>query len=225
MVKAAILKSCFLKVSRDRKGSVIVIVAISLILFLGLGALAIDVGYLYTTRAELQNVADAAALAGARYLGEIYASSSDPSTENIDEEEVYSGAIEEVAKANKAAKVSIDIAIADIEVGIWDPVISTDDLTKTTKGPNAVSVIARRTGADGGLNGAVALFFANAFGIDTADVSSKKAIAALTGPSSVANLKTPFAFSENMFPDCCKTSVTFSPTTDSCASWHNFLTQ
>ena len=53
---------------RRTEGSVAVISAIGLVAFLGMVSLAIDMGHLYTARNELQNVADAAALAAAGNL-------------------------------------------------------------------------------------------------------------------------------------------------------------
>ncbi len=52
----------------DQKGAVAVIVAVCLVVFVGFTALAVDVGHLYVVRNELQNAADAGALAGARCL-------------------------------------------------------------------------------------------------------------------------------------------------------------
>jgi hypothetical protein len=57
-----------LKQQRDQKGAVIVLVAILLVVFLGMAALAIDVYHLFVVRNELQNAADAGALAGAKVL-------------------------------------------------------------------------------------------------------------------------------------------------------------
>ncbi len=56
-------------------------------------------------------------------------------------------------------------------------------------------------------------------------VVSDMAIAALTGPGGTGpgELKTPFGLSENVFPKDCKDVISFSPTTDSCAGWHNFF--
>ncbi len=51
-----------------QKGSVSVLVALTLPLLVGAGALAVDLAYLHVVRNELQNDADAAALAGARKL-------------------------------------------------------------------------------------------------------------------------------------------------------------
>jgi len=49
----------------QRRGTVIPLVAVCLVVILGFAALTIDVGQMYLTRAELQRAADAAALAGA----------------------------------------------------------------------------------------------------------------------------------------------------------------
>ncbi|MGZ3613920.1 MAG: TadG family pilus assembly protein [Thermodesulfobacteriota bacterium] len=60
--------SKFFELIRNRKGTVAVIIATSTVAFIGLGALAIDLGHLFVVRNELQNAADAGALAGARFL-------------------------------------------------------------------------------------------------------------------------------------------------------------
>jgi Flp pilus assembly protein TadG len=54
----------------NERGAVLVLVAAGMIVLAGFGALGIDVGRLYTTRGEIQNGADAAALAGAQGLFE-----------------------------------------------------------------------------------------------------------------------------------------------------------
>lgn len=51
--------------TRDERGQVVVLVAILIVVLLGFAALAVDVGYMYTTRHELQRSADSGALAGA----------------------------------------------------------------------------------------------------------------------------------------------------------------
>jgi uncharacterized membrane protein len=52
------------------RGQVLVLVAIALFALLGFAALAVDVGYMYTVRHELQRCADAGALAGASFFKE-----------------------------------------------------------------------------------------------------------------------------------------------------------
>lgn len=58
----------FRRTSHDDRGAVAVTVAVLLIVFLGLTALAVDMGYLYTVKRQLQASADAGALAGVREL-------------------------------------------------------------------------------------------------------------------------------------------------------------
>jgi hypothetical protein len=58
---------CLRRLSNER-GSVLALVTLLLIVFLGLAALAIDLGLLYVARSEAQRAADAAAHAGAGYL-------------------------------------------------------------------------------------------------------------------------------------------------------------
>jgi len=53
---------------RNRNGQVLVLVALSLLVLLGIVALAVDGGHLYAERRKMQNAADAGALAGARVL-------------------------------------------------------------------------------------------------------------------------------------------------------------
>ncbi|WP_230753520.1 pilus assembly protein TadG-related protein, partial [Ralstonia solanacearum] len=49
---------------RRQRGAVGVLSPILLIIFLAIGAMAIDIAHLFVVRNELQNAADAAALAG-----------------------------------------------------------------------------------------------------------------------------------------------------------------
>lgn len=53
---------------REKKGSVVVIVALAMGVLLGFAALVVDVGLLYFNRVALSNAADAAALAGVQEL-------------------------------------------------------------------------------------------------------------------------------------------------------------
>jgi hypothetical protein len=209
------------KSEKREQGVVIIIVALCLVLLVGVAALAIDIGYLYTARTELQRVSDAAALAGARYMGEVYSGLETQEASNfyIPKEDVFA-AINDVAKQNKAGNESISIGIEDLRLGRWDPYKSDTDLyMETLFGPDAVSVVARR---DDSANGPLGTFLARVFGIQTINVTSNKSIAALTGPSYVdeGDLVTPFAISA--LNKCTKPKITFYPS-NSCGGWHNFL--
>ncbi|MBV8383910.1 MAG: hypothetical protein JOZ63_14975, partial [Planctomycetaceae bacterium] len=50
------------------RGSILTLTAVLLFAFFGLAALAVDIGVIATARAQLETVADAAALAGAMQL-------------------------------------------------------------------------------------------------------------------------------------------------------------
>src|SRR5436309_1131060 len=63
---------CRPPVMQDSRGAVAVMVAVVLVVLLSFGALALDISNAMIARNELQNVADASALAGARQLGVIY---------------------------------------------------------------------------------------------------------------------------------------------------------
>jgi Flp pilus assembly protein TadG len=60
--------SSLLRRLKAREGATLIFVALAMIVLLGMAALAIDVGYLYVVRGELQNAADSGALAGAQVL-------------------------------------------------------------------------------------------------------------------------------------------------------------
>ncbi len=53
---------------RQQRGAVLILFGLSLVLLIGFAALVIDLGRTYVVRTELQNAADAAALAGAKQL-------------------------------------------------------------------------------------------------------------------------------------------------------------
>jgi Flp pilus assembly protein TadG len=62
---------------RDERGAVLIIAAIMLVVLLGIAALAVDLGYAYETRRQVQNSADAAALGAAQDLPVLTTTESD----------------------------------------------------------------------------------------------------------------------------------------------------
>ena len=206
---------------KNQAGVSAVIVAIVLPMLIGFGVLAVDVGYMYVTKNELQNVADASALAGARYLGWTYEGLSRAEQQDHDfSRSDIVDVVQQIAGRNQAAKMNISINDADVTIGTWDGSTLTA-MTDPIKLPDAVRVIARR---DNSANGPILTFFARIFNIATVNVIAD-ATAALTGPATVdeGELKTPFGISERMFPHDCTDAIEFSPTGDSCAGWHNFF--
>ncbi len=149
--------SKWLKVIKNRKGTVAVIIATSTVVFVGLAAFAIDLGHLFVVRNELQNAADAGALAGARFLYDVNGITVNSSA-NID---AYNAAI-----SNRSENVPVDVHWSggnegDIQrghwcfatrtftpnasllpVSLWDT--SLDELDRNPNFINAVRVRARR---------------------------------------------------------------------------------
>src|SRR5208282_4969055 len=64
---------------RQSPGQILMLATISMVILLGFTALAVDMGYLYSTRRRMQTAADGAAIAGATALrdGESYTSAAD----------------------------------------------------------------------------------------------------------------------------------------------------
>ena len=101
--------------SSDERGAVLVVMALLLMVFLGFVAVGLDVGYLAVVRNELQNAADAGALAGARdlYLGN--GTAINPGTNQI---------AFDAATANQGMRIAVEVQdplsnVGDVQRGHW----------------------------------------------------------------------------------------------------------
>ena len=164
-------RKSFLAGLRSQSGAAAILVAFLMIVFLGIAALALDIGYLYVVRTELQNAADAAALAGA---GRLYPRSVTGAVISVVPPEW--GAAEAAADYPQApANTAGGVMLTDYEVrtGYWNLVSGTLRSPLSTQGPQdapAVQVTVRRSGGEN--SGPVQLFFARALGIGTAGVGA-----------------------------------------------------
>jgi Flp pilus assembly protein TadG len=215
---------------KSERGVTVVLVAFMIVMFISIAALAVDIGYLMVSKNELQNAADASALAAARKLGAIY------QTLSYIQQQTYvcnSNDIIPVAKStaasNLAATQSVTVLDADVVIGTWDS--ATKVLTPTLNQPDAVGVTTRRDNTPGILAGPVGTFFARIFNVQNVPVTAT-AIAALTGQGTAepGELLLPVGVSESKFtgdPDSwCGQVIKFSPTTDpdACAGWTTYTT-
>jgi Flp pilus assembly protein TadG len=207
-------------------GVAAVMTALFMVVLLAMGAAAIDIGHALVARNELQNVSDAAALAGTRALGVVYEGMT------VAEQQSYvlsSGdaaaviaAVQETASANSAAGVPIAIDPADVAIGTWDPYSRVH--TPTVNQPKAVRVLSRR---DGSANGPISTFLANVVGMSSVDVRAV-ATADMTavGQTAPGQLDVPFAISEFYFTQFgCGDYIKFYPndgTPQACSAWHTF---
>ncbi len=146
----------------QRRGVVVVNVAILLIPIIAFLALALDSGYLLKVRTELQSAADAAALAAVRELVP-----DDYGNQNTDQAIATARAYvqENVHDIN-----AFQVNDSDIQIGRYDPSTIYSSVSLLNDGTyDTVRVTVRR---DGTTNSAVRLFFARIIGIADCDVTA-----------------------------------------------------
>jgi Flp pilus assembly protein TadG len=221
-----IMSKHFIKPLHNSRGAVAVTVAIMMTVLLAMGAAAIDIGHALVARNELQNVSDAAALAGARALGVIYQGLTPAAQKTYvltsgDQATILSR-VQTAGSANSAAGVAISINAGDVQIGLWDP--ATRVLTPTVNQPRDVRVIARR---DGAANGPISTFLATVVGMTSVNVNAV-ATAELggVGSTSPGQLDVPFGISTFYFTQFgCGDAIQFYPndgTPQACAAWHTY---
>lgn len=210
----------------NERGATAILLAVALVALIGFGALAVDIGMGLVVRSELQNVSDAAALAGVRQLAQIYKAPGGTSKimaamSSGDLASVRTKA-QEYAALNKGGGISISVPDGDVVLGKYTP--ATGAITSTTTGVRLVQVTSRR---DDNSNGTVATGLGRVLGINEMNVSARSA-AALT-PLNTLNYGQgdfPIGISKQWFNShkCndADTIVVFPTSSASCAGWHVF---
>jgi Flp pilus assembly protein TadG len=158
-----------------RAGAITPLAALLMTLLVGMLAFSIDMGYVVTVRVELQNAADAAALAGAQQLQTLYVSYYSPgqtnqqayyqtattSTVGPNGETPPLTAAQQFAVKNLAGGVFIQVPSSDVSFSYYDGVNAPIPAQYPNVFPNTVTVVTRR---DTTANTPVDLFFARVFG-------------------------------------------------------------
>jgi len=159
-----------------RKGAVALLACLLLIPLLAMLAFSIDAGWMVLVKTDLQNVADAAALAGAEKLqsgyvqyympGQFYQYSIGVAgTTNTPGSSMATA--EQFAQYNKAGNVNISLLDQDIVYGFTD---AAGNFTPSHSGfPNTVQVTVRR---DSTSNGPVGLFFGGVLGTSSISMTA-----------------------------------------------------
>jgi Flp pilus assembly protein TadG len=159
-----------------RRGTIVPLFAVLLIPILAMLCFSIDAGWMVLTRTDLQSTADAAALAGAEQLQELYVQYNLPN--NINQGNVLATATgntpgspmamaEKIAKLNKAGNVYINLLDQDVHFGFLD---AAGNYTSPYAGfPNTIEVTVRR---DGTANTPLQLFFGGILGVPTANLQA-----------------------------------------------------
>jgi hypothetical protein len=167
-VPDVLLRSARRQIGNER-GAVLALVTLLLIVFLGLAALAIDLGLMYVARGEAQRSADAGAHAGAGWL------MHNPGASEAD---IRAAAIE-FGTRNLVRGSEVVIKDEDVEI-LWDE--------------RKVRVTAHRTGAE---ENPVRTLFAGVLGIQTVDVAAVAAAQIWPGEGSDCIL--PFAIPDHWY--------------------------
>ncbi|HKQ47746.1 MAG TPA: pilus assembly protein TadG-related protein [Phycisphaerae bacterium] len=158
----------------QRRGLVVAHVVIGAVLFAGVAALAVDVGLLYSVRGDLQNAADAAALAGVSG----YFSDAGLAQDTSRIASIVESRTQEFAAHNQSFRSGPTyIDVSDITLASFDFAERTESFSVSgSERFNAVQATTRRS-ADSP-NGAVAFYFAGILGMKEAAVTAS-AIAAM----------------------------------------------
>jgi len=166
-MNSKVTRSIGTKTARQRAAAA-VWTAITAILMVGFAALAVDLGHMRLVKVQLQNAADAAALAGASALMDPAGIGGNATPEQRAQEARLRAST--YAAKNAAEKKAVLLDPADITVGhITNPDNLQEGLA-AAQPYNAVQTIARKN--ENSSNGPVSLFFAAIWGERTASLTA-----------------------------------------------------
>ena len=200
----------------NQQGAIAILVALSLTVLIPMLSLVLDIGHALVVKQSLQNLVDAAALAGARQLGRVYETLPPGATGGI---------------LSSSGQGQVNSAVADIS-GKNQPPHHTAFVLANLGGWNATSHTLAKGGVllDGvhvSAQAQVPTFVASAVGVKTIAVTAD-ATAALTGLSQVpaGSLALPFGVAQGWFSGKGWASESFALTKDGtspvCAAWSTF---
>ena len=215
-----------MKPLNNSRGVAAVMVALTMTILLAMAAATIDIGHALVARNELQNSADAGALAGARALGILYEGMTPAAMGTYQlsggDAATIRTAVQTTAVLNAAAGVNVTVNAGDVQIGLWNS--ATRTMTPTVNQPRSVRVITRR---DGTANGPISTFLAGVIGMTSMNVRAV-ATAELTaiGSTPPAALDLPVAISQLFFTQYgCGDSIMLYPSNgnpQSCAGFTTF---
>lgn len=144
----------------QRRGSIVLLVAVAMIPLLGMVALAVDYGYLLKAKSDLQRAADATALAAVLSL--------EPDAYGNQDLDAVRAVVRQYAAANFGGEFAV--LDSDIVIGRFEPSTVYTNLQIVQTGIyDTVRVTLRR---DGNVNARAPLFFAKAIGFGEASLDA-----------------------------------------------------
>lgn len=151
---------------KRQQGSMLVLIALAIVVLIAMTGLVVDLGYMFSVKAKLQNAADAGALAGAGRLN--------PQLNFADYTGARNGA-KQFADINFNLTLDTNVTTndpgGDIVLGFWHYT----SFHPSGNPVNAVKVVTRRAGETGtgiGANSKVDLFLGKVLGINTMGAKS-----------------------------------------------------
>ncbi len=197
---------------RTRRAAVAPIAALLMTFLVGMLTFSIDIGYICSVQAELQDAADAAALAGAAQLQTPFVAYYAPGQTN--QKQIYLTATgttdplgiypssfqpptptaQQYAAYNQAGGTYINVPASDISFSFYDGTTFSAPSYAMGLFPNTINVTTRR---DNVANGALGLFFGQVFGISTVNLTATASATIFNGLMTSATTNPPFYTSGN----------------------------
>lgn len=211
---------------KEEKGAVAVLAAVMVTALVGLAGAAVDLGMLYSTHGELQNAADAAALAAAATLVGV-----DGQGSPVTQPDLAVSTAQQYVAAHQAGATALSLLGEDMTMGFWD--FEAGDFDPDRIGPSgapsdltAVRVTVRRDHVSGN---PVSTYFAKILGVDDVDLAAT-GVAYVGYPGSVDEgvVDLPIAVHEDALASggdvYCGADLEFHSENDETASWTTFFT-
>lgn len=145
------MKSRLRQVRERRRGAVVILVALMLVVLMAMVSFAIDIGYVANVQTQLQRAADSAALAGAAEMNRSGISAARARAQQI-------------GQLNGSSGAAITIPDGNVEFGVWDLTARTFTPSASGQGGNAVRVTITQTPN---------LFFARAMGFNSTQITGQ----------------------------------------------------
>ncbi|HEY7330346.1 MAG TPA: pilus assembly protein TadG-related protein [Gemmataceae bacterium] len=166
--------------SHKRRAAVAPIAALLMGFMVGMLAFSIDIGYICSVQAELQDAADAAALAAAQQLQNPFVAYYSPG--QTQQQQIYLTVTTDTSNSsspiptaqrfalyNQAGGAYIRVQSSDVSFDYYDGTTFQTPSYASNLFPNTVTVTTRR---DSNANGSLGLFFASVFGISSIDLTA-----------------------------------------------------
>jgi len=154
----------------ERRGAVLVLAAVTIVMLIAFLAFAVDVGYIEVVRSELQRSADAAALAAAweLYDNEALTGQSGNMLDEIAQARAKAAAFAGYNAVVGAAPAVDNTNTGDVTIGyLANPTDSSASINTTLAYQNQSNAVQVRVRRAADMNGEAPYFFARIFGYDT----------------------------------------------------------